>query len=407
MIIELIIALLLGCTIGTFTGIMPGIHINLVSALLLAHISYFSFLNPLALVIFISSMAITHTFIDFIPSVFLGAPEEDTFLSVLPGHQLLKEGKGHDAVVLTLYGSISAIPVILIMTPVFIFILPGLFELIKKIVPYILIFASLYIIFREENFLLGIIVFLMSGFLGLAALNLPINEPLLPLLAGLFGSSAIAISLKEKSSLPKQIISKIRNIKLPKKDFLKSLSAASISAPLCSFLPGIGSGHAAIIGSELTEIKSKGTEQNPRQFLFLVGAINTIVMGLGFVTAYSIGKTRTGASAAVKEILSNISLSNLIAILLVVVFAGLISFVIGVCISKFFAANIGRINYKKLNILVLIILTSSVFYFSGWLGLLVFVTATSLGIFAIQSGSRRINMMGVLLIPTIVFYLIS
>ena len=66
MLLELIIALAFGIIIGTITGLLPGIHINLVGALLVSlSISSLSFINPIYLVVFISAMAITHTFIDF------------------------------------------------------------------------------------------------------------------------------------------------------------------------------------------------------------------------------------------------------------------------------------------------------------------------------------------------------
>ena len=54
-------------------------------------------------------MAITHTFIDFIPSIFLGAPDEDSVLSILPGHKLLLKGYAYTGIILTLYGSATAL----------------------------------------------------------------------------------------------------------------------------------------------------------------------------------------------------------------------------------------------------------------------------------------------------------
>src|SRR3989338_153036 len=88
--LEFIIAIILGIGVGIFTGLSPGIHINLISVILLSFYSSFSEINPFFLVIFIVSMAIAHTFMDFIPSVFLGAPDENSFLSILPGHQLFR-----------------------------------------------------------------------------------------------------------------------------------------------------------------------------------------------------------------------------------------------------------------------------------------------------------------------------
>ena len=46
------------------------------------------FFSPIALIIFIVAMSITQSFVDFIPSIYLGAPDEDTVLSTMPGHNL-------------------------------------------------------------------------------------------------------------------------------------------------------------------------------------------------------------------------------------------------------------------------------------------------------------------------------
>jgi putative membrane protein len=397
--IELILPLILGTLVGTFTGIFPGIHINLVSAILLSHYSFFA-IAPLSLVVFIVSLAITHTFLDFIPSVFLGAPDEDNFLSILPGHQLLMQGKGQEAVILTLYGSLIAIPIILIISPIFINFLPPLYTAIKLFIPYILIFVSLFLICREKEPALSLLIFLLSGFLGLITFSLPVKEPLMPLLTGLFGLSSLIISLKDKPFLTKQEILPLSQIKLPKKDFLKSFLSALISAPLCSFLPGIGSGHAAVIGSEIIPQERKG-------FLFLVGSINTIVMGLSFVTAYSIGKTRTGAAAAIKEILQTITKTDLFIILLAIVLSGIIAFAIGVQLTKVFSAIINKINYQKLNFIIILLLIVINIIFSNPIGIIVLISSASIGIFAISSNSRRINLMGCLILPSIVYYLIN
>ncbi len=399
MILALIAALLLGVLSGTLTGLFPGIHVNLVAISLLSLspilLQYF---QPIALAVFIVSMSIAHSYLDFIPSIYLGAPNEESFLSTLPGHELLKQGKGHEAVVLTLYGSLTALLIILIFIPIFIFLLPPVHEAITKIIPFILIFISLYLVFREDNFLLSTIIFMLAGFLGLITLSLPIKEPLLPLLTGLFGSSALIVSLKSKKLfLPKQALTS--KIKLSKKEIIKSSLAASIAAPLCSFLPGIGSGHAAVIGSEIFEQDRKG-------FLFLVGAINTIVTALTFVTLYSINKTRSGTAVAIKEILKEIAFKELIIIMLAIMLAGIISFFIGIKLSKIIAKNINKINYKTLSIIALAILLIVNMLFSNLIGLLVLIASTSLGIFAILSNSRRINLMACLLIPTIVFYLV-
>ena len=116
MLIGLILAIGIGILIGIITGLFPGIHINLVGAFLITlSYSLFNQFSMIYLVVFISALAITHTFIDFIPSIFLGCPDTDTELSVLPGHEMLKQGKGYEAVMRTAYGGLSGVILLIIL----------------------------------------------------------------------------------------------------------------------------------------------------------------------------------------------------------------------------------------------------------------------------------------------------
>jgi len=72
MLIELFISVLIGILAGTFTGLMPGIHINLIGAILVGlSATAFSWVSPVYLIIFIASMSIAHTFIDLFLQFFL------------------------------------------------------------------------------------------------------------------------------------------------------------------------------------------------------------------------------------------------------------------------------------------------------------------------------------------------
>lgn len=399
MIPEIILAILLGFLAGTLTGLIPGLHVNLLSAILLAVSASLTF-QPLALSAFIVVMAITHTVINFVPSIFLGAPEEDTFLSILPGHQFVLEGKGHEASLLTILGSILAIIIIIILTPTFIIFLPKIQQLFLSTIPYILIFISLYLILREKSFIKSSTVFLLSGLLGLLSFSLPVNQPLLPLLSGLFGISALITSIQNKPKIPKQVLISLKDLKISKKDLRQSFLGSLISTPFSSFLPGIGSGHAALIGSELIP-------QTKKSFLILLGAINTIVMTLSFVTIYSISRTRSGAAVALSELLPDLNLTTLLFFLELSLITIIIASILAIQLSKTIARNITKVSYSTLSILIIIFLVSLTLYFSSFIGLLILLTASSLGAYTILSGTRRINLMGVLIIPTIIFYLTS
>lgn len=401
MLLEFIAAVLVGILAGIFTGLFPGIHINLVAAFLISSLGFFDFVAPLALVSFIVSMAITHTFIDFIPGIFLGAPEEDSFLAVLPGHQLLREGKGFEACVLVFYGALVAIPIVLIFSFVFVYFLPGFYEIFRVIIPYILIFGSFFLIFREDRVLPALVVFALAGFLGFFVFDLGIQEPLLPLLSGLFGVSGLIMSIRTCVSIPSQEIVSLRNIRLSKSSFVSASLASFIAGPLCSFLPGIGSGHAAMLGSEIMSSRSK----DKRSFLFLIGAVNVVVMALSFVTLYSIGRTRSGAAVAVGELIPEMKLFDLVLILTVVLISAFFSFLIGIFLAKRFSKWISLVNYSKISYFVISLLFILTFTFSGFSGIFVLAVSSALGVFAILSGARRIQLMGSLIVPTIIFYL--
>lgn len=395
--IDIVLALLAGIIAGTFTGLVPGIHINLVSALVLSSVFLITSISPLAIVIFIIALAITHTFLDFIPSVYLGAPEEDTFLAILPGHELLMEGKGHEAIVLALYGALGAIIISLIVSPFFIYLAPWLNEKITPYMAFVLLSFSIYAITREKNMFAALVTFVLAGFLGKATFSIPINEPLLPLLTGLFGASAIIISIKEKTSIVKQHVNSLKEIMPSKKDTRNALIGATLIAPPCSFLPAIGSGYAAFVSAEILEQSKKG-------FIMLNGAINVVVMIASFILIYTLGKARTGAAVAIGKLIQSPTTQDIIISISAIIVTSLVAFFIGIKISKWSAHNISKVNYNALSLIILIFLTIIVFIFSSWFGLLVLATSTALGIFAIKSNIKRIHMMGALLVPTIIYY---
>ncbi len=395
MIPQLILPLLIGTLAGTMTGLIPGLHINLVAISVLS-LTLIQNLPPTPLLIFIISMAITHTFLDFIPSIFLGAPSEDTSLSTLPGHELLLQGQGHNALKLTLLGSIIAIISLALIIPIFIFTIPKIYPLLQRMMGILLIWIAIFLIFKEKKSKLkAIIIFILAGFLGLATLNLNISQPLLPLLTGLFATSTIIHSIKLKTILPKQ---KIEKLHIPKSQILKPTLATILISPICSLFPGLGSSQAAIIASE---ISGKSTRE---QFLILLGSINTIVMSISFITLILFQKSRTGAAFAISQI-TNLTLQHLTLILTTTLLATLISIPIALQISKLTAKNIHKIPYTKISTATLIFLIITNLYLTGPLGLLVLIVATTLGLTCIEFGTRRGFLMGAILIPTIIFYL--
>ena len=394
MIYLLLLALLLGILAGTLTGLAPGIHINLVAVIFLSIVPFTQ--NISFFLILITAMAITHTFIDFIPSVFLGAPDEDTALSILPGHELLLKGYGQHAIKLTLIGSLIAVIILLPLSLFFIFLIPKIYPFINRMLGWALIWIAVLLILNEKKSKIkALLIFLLAGFLGFASLNLQIKDPLLPMFSGLFGASAIIFSIKQKTKIPPQ---KNEKIPITKKDLIRPAIASIIVSPVCALFPGLGSSQAGIIGSAIIG------KLDRQQFLVLLGIINTLILSLSFVVLFIIQKNRTGIAAVISETVA-ISSPDLILIFITIFITTIFLIPLTIFISKLFSKNITKINYSKLSCFVLFFITIIVIIFSGFLGFMVFIISTLLGLTCTEMEIRKGLLMGSLLIPTIIYYL--
>jgi len=398
MIIEIIIAIILGCIAGTITGLIPGIHINLVALLIVSSSSFLlEFTSPLTLGVFIISMSILHTFMDSCPSIFLGAPEESTVLAVLPGHKLLLKGRGYEAVKLTVIGSLFGLIMTIALAVVLITGVGKIYPFINKYILYILIASSIFLIIKDKKSRIwALIIFLMAGCLGLGSLNITsIRQPLFPLLSGLFGTSGLFLSLKDKIKIPKQTL---KSDKINKKEISKSLSAGFIASTLSGFLPGLGAAQAAIIASSVFK------KNTTRGFLILVGSINTIIMVLSFIALFVIDKARNGAIVAVSKIIPNFTQTDLILFLVVSLTVAGIATILTLNVAKIFSKFMSKINYSRLCLGIISLITLLVLIISGPLGLLVLIISTCVGIIPPLKGVGRNHLMGCLILPVILYF---
>ncbi|MBW2965080.1 tripartite tricarboxylate transporter permease [Candidatus Woesearchaeota archaeon] len=400
MLIQLMIAIALGISAGIITGLTPGIHINLVSLILLS-ISpiLLNYTNPIVLCCFIIAMSVTHSFLDAIPSIFLGAPDADQALNVLPGHKLLLEGKGFEAVKLTVIGSLLCLLLAVAIVPIMLPITKIIYPLLKNYIGYLLIAIVCFMILKDKGRLMNLVMFLMSGVLGIIVLNMPtLKDPLFPLLSGLFGTSMLVVSLTQKVKIPKQTFTE--TIKVEKKNIAKAIGAGTLAGSLTGFFPGLGPAQGAVLASQLTrDIGDYG-------FMILVGGINTVNFTLSLVTLYTIEKARNGAVIVVSKLLEQYSLITLAVFIAAALIAGAASTFLALKISRLFARMMEKVNYTHIASAVIMLITALVIYFSGFLGLLVLIVATAVGIIPGLTGTARNHQMGCLILPVILFFIL-
>ncbi len=392
-----------GSLTGALTGLIPGLHTNNIALLLLLLAS--SFKNAgLYLALFIVSAAISHTFHDIIPSTFIGAPEEDTALMVLPAHSMVIKGEGYRAISISAFSSLASIILCFILLIPFCFFMGqplNLYDILDKNMPWILLCISLILIFTSKKILNALFIFLLSGIFGLVALNLPTSfimasSPLFPALAGLFGAPALLTA--RKGNVPPQNIEE-RKVKIRKRDVGSGVAAGG----LVSILPGVSSAVAATLAMAVT--KSRKEED----VISMLSATNTATNFFVLLALFVLLKTRSGFAIAIKKMVeieewNGMPTHPFNLFLIAIIISAIISYYLTKFIGRVVAKNISQISYEMLVRVSLSIILVMVFLFTGFMGLFIFTVATSIGMICIEMKVRRSLCMGFLLFPLLINY---
>jgi len=396
MLIQIFIALCLGVMVGIFTGITPGIHVNLVAAALFALSPFLlNYASALSLAVFIIALAVTHSFLDTIPSIYLGAPDEENALSVLPGQRMLLRGEAYQAVKITILGAFAGLIIAICLIPLFILIANKIYPLLKPYLAYLLLGIIAFMILREKQKFWSFLLFILSGALGVLTFSIPnLKEPMFPLLSGLFGLSGLLLSFFDNTSIPEQKISKEIDMKI--EELVKIICASSIGVFFIQFFPGTGPSQGAVISSQIVKnIKDKG-------YLALVGAMGTMSVIFSLVTFYTLGKAKDGSIVVISKLMQ-ISFGSFFVLVSTFLTAGSIAVFLVLFLSKKFSKLIVKVNYKilVLSIIGFIILMGIIL--NGPIGILVLITSTAIGLIAPLKNIGRNHAMGCLLVPVMIY----
>lgn len=391
-----------GIAAGIITGILPGLHINLV-AVIAASLMRESLHDPstgAALAVFIIAMSISHVFHEFIPSVFLGFSESEAALAVLPGHRMLLAGMGRKAVMISALGGVMGVLSIAILAPVLMASVKYVFLATKNYIGAILIgIIALHFLkcktAREAA--ASMLVLALSGAFGIAVFSLPgIKEPLLPMFAGLFGLSSLIGGMLNKSSFPAQAQTAEVHTEKPLKA-ARLLAAGLISSFFMGIFPALGPAQAAMLGT------SAFRKLKPASYMFLLGIISSASMLLAIFTLYAFGKARNGSIAVMGNI-TEVNAEMLALLLAAAIAAASASFITTACASKALLPLMQRIPYFKLSCGITAAITILVLAFSGVIGMVVLATATAIGMIPLLTKTSRQLLMGCLMVPVIGYY---
>lgn len=392
--IAALIAILAGVALGTASGLTPGLHANTFALGLAAMAPGIP--GPPALVgATMLAAGTTHSFLDVVPSLALGVPDPAMAASALPGHRLVIEGRGREAIRLSALGSglavVFAVPLALPIT----LSMRAVYPSVRAYLPLLLGGVALLLVLTERSrrSQIGAAVTLgASAALGVATLDLSPRAPLsvggmlAPLFAGLFGAPILLESLGGGGVPPQDDAT----LAVSRRSVCGLALVGTFAGAIVGYVPGVSAAIAAT--AALGVLSGSG----PRAFVVATSGVNTATAVFALFSLVALGSPRTGVLVAFEDagvplvlpiMLASVGLSAVIAVCLVPV------------LGDRYLAWVGRINQDLLAIGVLCLLVGLAFLFAGFVGIATFAAATLIGSIPARFGSRRATCMGVLLGP--------
>ena len=396
--IEIVIGVLLGVLLGTISGLVPGVHANTLAGILLgAQAVLLAMLGPLALAGAMFAALITHTFVEAVPSTFLGVPDADTSLSVLPSHAMCLEGNGEEAVRTAALGSACAIIIAVPLSVLCFIFLPALQPYFDWGIGILIVAVIGYMIVMSESPGWALAIFAVSGLLGVFAMRYEFlswhtlggtSAVLMPLLTGLFGISVLLVA--SQGALPVQQFRGLRveNVTVVKCSILGTLAGIAVG-----WLPGLST--ATANGALASVI---GYDKDRRAYILATNAANTANAFIGLAALFALSRMRNGVMVALAEL----PLPSMSELMIIGVLAACLAYVVTVGLSRS-AGWLTGINGRVLNRAVIIFVVALSIVLTGPFGIFILVIATILGLVPHIVNVSRVYCMGAIMIPVILY----
>jgi putative membrane protein len=298
------------------------------------------------------------------------------------------------AVKLFTIGSFFGLVMAIIIFPVLYIITRYSYGYFEKFFAWILILVLLFMIFRDNKRLWAIAIVFLSGLFGIIVFSIELKDPLFPMLSGLFGISTLIISYFDNNNIPEQKM--LDETIIDKKQTFLSLIAGNLGSFIVSTFPGLSSSIAAVLSMQFVkDLGDKG-------FMILMGCIGTSSFVLSLVALYAVDKARNGAVIVVAQLIK-IDIWTILIFLCAALIAGAFAVILSLYFGRIFCKIISKINYKMLIVSIIFIVTSLVIIMTSWLGLLVLITSTAIGIIPGIVKVQRTHSMACIMIPVILY----
>lgn len=417
--IELVLWALIGAAGASLLAWIPALHIYNVAALvLLLSESGILTLQAEPLAFLFLGMVTGYALGNTIPSIFFAVPDESMIFVVLPGQKYLLQQRGYEAVALTGLGGLAGLFALLALAPVASRVLPIIREILQPHLGWILWAVIAYLLLSEwpkgtgrapsgwrrwwdgwRSLVAGLATFVLSGLLGIILLyRSPVSvhvayQNLLPAFVGLFAVPWVVTNLLGRVSIPPQHIA--RDLDVSWQHVAQGAAAGVMGGLFAAFLPVVTGGIGGFLAGHAT------AQRDDRTFLIAQGAAKTTYYVGGFLLFFVPGLhlTRGGMAWMISTQYTPYTPAQYFTATAGALAAGVLAFLLSLGLARGAIKVVSRVSYRTVSWVTLGILVLIVGGMTGPAGLAICSVATGIGLIPVLWGSRRMNAMGVLLLP--------
>jgi len=419
--LNLLLCALGGTLTSSVLSCIPALHIYNVAGLLIVISLRMQGLVPdEALAMWMLGMVVGYAILNTIPSIFLAAPDESAIWIVLPGQKYLMQRRGFEASILTGVGGLGGIAFLLLLSP----FAGGVFSTIRTIVAphlhWILMLVIVYMLLSEwpkggdrgptslarlwdgwKSLLAGLLTFVLSGILGMIIMYrslVPTEmsfQNLLPAFMGLFAIPWVLTNIISGEEVPPQHVA--TSLDVTPSLIVRGTAAGALGGIFAAFFPVVTGGIGGFIAGHAT------AQRDDRLFLISQGA-SKVVYYVGALLLFfvpGLHLTRGGMAWMLSLVYIPQTPEVYALALAACAVCAALAFFLLILFSRAAIALVNRVNYRLISGVTLAVLMGIVFLFTGPGGLLIAAVATGIGLIPVLWHSRRMNCMGVLLVPIV------
>lgn len=396
--LGVVTAAVCGICLGAISGLIPGIHANNF-ALVLASVAAAVPGDPLLIGVAMLAAGVTHSFLNVVPTLAIGVPDAEMAPVALPGHRLVLEGRGYEAIRLSALGSGLAVLIAVPLAVPITWLVESIYPTLSAYIEILLAIVVGGMILSEptwRNKLGAVLAVCLSTLLGIAVLDLEPAAPLdaggmlAPIFAGLFGAPILIDAMTGKG-VPRQGGTQLE---VTRRRLGVTAVAGAVAGAIVGYLPGIS---AAIAAVAVLAVLPSGVDA--RGYVAATSGVDTSNAIFALFALATIDRPRSGVMVAYDELGAPVDVPTLLA---AIVFTGAIATVLVIVLGDRYLTAVGRINPVALSGTVLGLLVVLSWLLAGGVGVCVFVIATVIGFVPVRLGAYRVHLMSVLMGPIII-----